>query len=60
MTRLVPFLLIAGLLVPVPASLGQSSSFFNQRDDQYTLLGLKRAKEAYDVAKTEYDRQLEL
>ncbi len=33
------------------------SSFYNQRDDQYRLLGLKRAKEAYDVAKEDFDRQ---
>ncbi len=39
---------------------GQSSNFFNQRDDQYRLLGLKRAKEAYDVALQDFDRQKEL
>lgn len=33
---------------------------FNQRDDQYTLLGLKRAKEAYEFARTELARQKEL
>jgi len=33
---------------------------FNQRDDQYRLLGLKRAKEAYEVARNEYDRQKDL
>ena len=35
----------------------QTGTFFNQRDDQYRLLGLKRAKEAYDVAKANFDRQ---
>jgi uncharacterized membrane protein len=30
---------------------------YNQRDDQYRLLGLKRAKEAYEVAREEYERQ---
>ncbi len=40
--------------------LAQSSTFFNQRDDQYTLLGLKRAKEVYDVSKAEYERQKDL
>jgi len=30
---------------------------FNQRDDQYRLLGLKRAKEAYEVARNDYERQ---
>ncbi|MDD4050345.1 MAG: NEW3 domain-containing protein [candidate division Zixibacteria bacterium] len=35
----------------------QSGSFFNQRDDTYRLLGLKRAKEVYEVARNEYERQ---
>jgi uncharacterized membrane protein len=30
---------------------------YNQRDDQYRLLGLKRAKETYEVAREEYERQ---
>ena len=38
----------------------QSPNFFNQRDDQYRLLGLKRAKEAYEVARDDYNRQKEL
>jgi uncharacterized membrane protein len=38
----------------------QSSSAFNQRDDQYRLLGLKRARDAHDVARAEYQRQQEL
>ena len=33
---------------------------YNQRDDKYTLLGLKRAKELYDAARKEYDRAKEL
>ena len=33
---------------------------FNQRDDQYRLLGLKRAKAAYDAAKAELERQKDL
>lgn len=33
---------------------------FNQRDDQYRLLGLKRAKEAFEVARAEYARQTDL
>ena len=45
------FLVIAG---QVPA---QTGTMFNQRDDQYRLLGLKRAKEAYEVAKADYERQ---
>ncbi len=54
--------IIAGLVMfgLVGTTLAQSNSFFNQRDDQYRLLGLKRAKESYDVARSEYDRQNEL
>ena len=33
---------------------------YNQRDDKYRLLGLKRAKEAYETAKRDYDRQAEM
>lgn len=47
------------LVLPVSQVLAQGS-MFNQRDDQYRLLGLKRAKDAYDVAKEEYDRNVRL
>lgn len=40
-------------------ALSQSNNF-NQRDDKYRLLGLKRAKEAYEVARAEYQRQEEM
>lgn len=33
---------------------------YNQRDDKYRLLGLKRAKEIYEAAKKELDRAKEL
>ena len=33
---------------------------YNQRDDKYRLLGLKRAKEAYETARSEYERQKDL
>ena len=33
---------------------------YNQRDDKYRLLGLKRAKELFDVAKKDYDRAKDL
>lgn len=33
---------------------------FNQRDDKYRLLGLKRAKEYFEVVRKEYDRQKDL
>ncbi|MCP4633152.1 MAG: hypothetical protein GY855_09530 [candidate division Zixibacteria bacterium] len=41
-------------------SLPQVYNPFNQRDDQYRLLGLKRAKESFEVARAEYDRQKKL
>ena len=43
-----------------PAAHAQNSNPFNQRDDKYRLLGLKRAKEAYEVARSEYQRQEEM
>ena len=45
---------------PGPEAQGQTGTFYNQRDDKYRVLGLKRAKEAYEVAKKEFDRQNEL
>jgi hypothetical protein len=33
---------------------------YNQRDDQYRLLGLKRAKEAYEYARAEYEQKQKL
>jgi len=33
---------------------------YNQRDDKYRLLGLKRAKEAYEAASSEFDRYKDL
>ncbi len=33
---------------------------FNQRDNEYRLLGLKRAKDAYEVARADYNRQNQL
>ena len=38
----------------------QTGSYFNQRDDQYTLLGLKRAKEAFDMARNNLNRVQEM
>jgi len=43
-----------------PSGHGQVYNPFNQRDDQYRLLGLKRAKEAFEVARTEFEREEEL
>lgn len=51
------------LVIGIVLALGvQSVSFaqynsFNQRDDKYRLLGLKRAKEYYEVTKKEFERQ---
>lgn len=57
-------LMLLGLLTaaggPGPEAQGQTGTFYNQRDDKYRVLGLKRAKEAYEVAKKEFDRQNEL
>ena len=38
----------------------QVPSMFNERDDQYRLLGLKRAKEAFEIARVQFERQDEL
>lgn len=53
---LIFLMLLAAMPAMAPVQ-AQSGSFFNQRDDTYRLLGLKRAKEVYDVARTEYERQ---
>ncbi|GAB5520667.1 MAG: hypothetical protein RhofKO_29180 [Rhodothermales bacterium] len=55
LSALVALLLL--ILLPTPDVWAQAGSFFNQRDDQYVLLGLKRAKEAYEAAQADYERQ---
>lgn len=45
------------LVILVTTAAAQTYNPFNERDDTYRLLGLKRAKEAYDVARDEFDRQ---
>ena len=46
------------LLFSAPAALYcQQGTNFNPRDDQYKLLGLKRALAAYNISKTEFERQ---
>lgn len=50
-------LMVAAVLVTAERSSAQVGSMFNQRDDQYRVLGLKRAKEAYETARKDYDRQ---
>lgn len=44
------------VLTPISVQ-AQSGTFFNQRDDTYPLLGLRRAKEAHDTQRDEYERQ---
>jgi len=45
------------LMLVVASSLLAQYNSFNQRDDKYRLLGLKRAKEYFEVTKKEYQRQ---
>jgi uncharacterized membrane protein len=47
-------------LCACPDLVAQNQVPFNQRDDQYRLLGLKRAREAYTMARAEYERQKDL
>jgi uncharacterized membrane protein len=42
------------------ASIAAAQVNYNQRDDKYRLLGLKRAKEAYETSRRDYDRQQEM
>ena len=51
------FAIAISLFEPV---LGQIAPNFNQRDDTYPLLGLKRAKEAYETARSDFARSKEL
>ncbi len=62
MTR--AFLAAAGAIVCLSVlftgpALAQSNPF-NERDDQYRLLGLKRAKEAFEIAREAYERNQKL
>lgn len=50
--------LLALLAATLPHGVfAQSGTYYNQRDDQYRVLGLKRAKEAYEVARNDFERQ---
>jgi len=51
-------LIVQIILCFAPASAQYNS--FNQRDDKYRLLGLKRSKEYYEVTKNEFARQKSL
>jgi hypothetical protein len=50
-------LLLIGISSP---ALAQSGTPFNERDDQYRLLGLKRAQRAYQLAQENLGRQQQL
>jgi uncharacterized membrane protein len=52
--------LLAALLLTLWVAPSGSQVNYNQRDDKYRVLGLKRAKEAYETARRDYDRQEEL
>jgi len=49
-------LLLLGILL-IAGILQAQNSYYNPKDDQYRLLGLKRAKEAYEAGKTTFERQ---
>ena len=55
---IVALLMVIFFPIYAPTSVqAQSGTFFNQRDDTYPLLGLRRAKEAYDTQRDQYERQ---
>jgi hypothetical protein len=54
--RLLAALLVLAAFLPTGESTAQYNSF-NQRDDKYRLLGLKRSKEYFEVTRKEFDRQ---
>ncbi|MFA6439661.1 MAG: NEW3 domain-containing protein [Bacteriovoracaceae bacterium] len=54
------FYLIIAVVLPSALTYAQANSYFNQRDDKYRLLGLKRAKEAYEFSRKEFERQQDL
>lgn len=56
--RTAGILLLALLSHAVPA--GAQTNPFNQRDDQYRLLGLKRAKEAFEYSRAEFEQKQQL
>jgi len=53
--RIVVYALLIVFLAPLVAY-PQQGTYYNPRDDQYKLLGLKRALDAYNIAKAEYER----
>lgn len=60
MKSIVIFILLTANLLLSERAPAQIAPNFNQRDDTYPLLGLKRAKEAYETAKNEFERNKDL
>lgn len=58
MNRIFSIMLIIILTAPLFAQ--GTGSYYNPKDDQYRLLGLKRAKELFETAEADYNRQKEL
>jgi hypothetical protein len=54
------FLLFLTILNLMLGFVSQAQVNYNQRDDKYRLLGLKRAKEVYETARRDFDRQQDL
>ncbi len=53
-------LILSILAATLAVAVAAQTAPFNERDDRYRLLGLKRAKQAYDIAKADYARFEEL
>ncbi|MBC8180443.1 hypothetical protein H8E88_04895 [candidate division KSB1 bacterium] len=61
MTKLIlKIILFLILILPNISSAQMFGTPFNQRDDQYRLLGLKRAIESYEFYRAEFERQKEM
>lgn len=58
--RISLFLFLFGFSFFLPATVTAQSPFPNARDDNYPLLGLKRAKSTYERAQSELNRKQEL
>ena len=55
--KLIILLIPIVLLLCFPVALFcQQGTYYNPRDDQYKLLGLKRALDAYNISKSDHDR----
>ena len=56
---LILYLLLLAMVLALTSE-AQTYNPFNERDDQYRLLGLKRARQAYLSARSEFERQQKL